>query len=173
MTAGPHFTDFDMYGWVIGRIGTTWTDHRAVLPWTEGLWERQRVGRGREAQCVYPSAPGLVRVSLNEGVKMATSSLLWTYQAANKPLPEVGSLIIVMDGRSNPRVCGRNRIRGSEQVCRRGRCVCLRLWRMGSHLGELESALLDVQCWAMPSTRQTPDARDVIGMWTLQKDLSI
>jgi uncharacterized protein YhfF len=41
---------------------------------------------------------------IKQGVKTATSSLLWTYQATNKPLPVVGSLSIVTDGRGNP-VC--------------------------------------------------------------------
>jgi uncharacterized protein YhfF len=41
---------------------------------------------------------------IKQGVKTATSSLLWVYQATNKPLPEVGSLSIVIDGRGEP-VC--------------------------------------------------------------------
>jgi uncharacterized protein YhfF len=41
---------------------------------------------------------------IKRGVKTTTSSLLWAYQAANKPLPEVGSLSIVTDGRGDP-VC--------------------------------------------------------------------
>lgn len=41
---------------------------------------------------------------ITQRVKTATSSLLWTYQATNKPLPAVGSLSIVTDGRGQP-VC--------------------------------------------------------------------
>jgi uncharacterized protein YhfF len=41
---------------------------------------------------------------IKQGVKTATSSLLWVYQATNKPPPEVGSLSIVIDGRGEP-VC--------------------------------------------------------------------
>jgi uncharacterized protein YhfF len=41
---------------------------------------------------------------ITQGVKTATSSLLWVYQATHKPLPEVGSLSIVSDGRGDP-VC--------------------------------------------------------------------
>src|SRR2546426_6459282 len=41
---------------------------------------------------------------IKQGVKTATSSLLWAYQATAKPLPEVGSLSIVTDGRGDP-VC--------------------------------------------------------------------
>jgi uncharacterized protein YhfF len=37
-------------------------------------------------------------------VKTATSALLWTYQAAQKPLPWVGSFSIVTDAREDP-VC--------------------------------------------------------------------
>jgi uncharacterized protein YhfF len=39
-----------------------------------------------------------------QGVKTATSSLLWTYHATGKPLPAVGALSIVTDGRGDP-VC--------------------------------------------------------------------
>jgi uncharacterized protein YhfF len=39
---------------------------------------------------------------IKQGVKTATSSLLWVYQATNKPLPEVGSLSIVIGGRGEP-----------------------------------------------------------------------
>jgi len=42
--------------------------------------------------------------ALIKQVKTATSSLLWAYEAANKPLPEVGSLSMVTDGDGNP-VC--------------------------------------------------------------------
>jgi len=41
---------------------------------------------------------------IKQGVKTATSSLLWTYETVNKPLPEVGSLSIVTDGAGDP-VC--------------------------------------------------------------------
>jgi len=41
---------------------------------------------------------------IKQGVKTATSSLLWVYQATNKPLPAVGSLSIVTDGLGDP-VC--------------------------------------------------------------------
>jgi uncharacterized protein YhfF len=41
---------------------------------------------------------------IKQGRKTATSSLLWAYEATNKPLPEVGSLSVVIDGRGDP-VC--------------------------------------------------------------------
>lgn len=41
---------------------------------------------------------------IKQRVKTATCSLLWTYEAVNKPLPEVGSLSIVTDGGGGP-VC--------------------------------------------------------------------
>lgn len=41
---------------------------------------------------------------IRQRVKTATSSLLWAYQAADKPLPEVGSLSIVTDSNGDP-VC--------------------------------------------------------------------
>jgi uncharacterized protein YhfF len=39
-----------------------------------------------------------------DGIKTATGSLLWSYQADLKPLPSVGDLWVVIDGGSNP-VC--------------------------------------------------------------------
>jgi uncharacterized protein YhfF len=40
---------------------------------------------------------------IKQGLKTAaTSSLLWAYEATNKPLPEVGSFSIVIDGRGEP-----------------------------------------------------------------------
>ena len=41
---------------------------------------------------------------IKQGVKTATSSLLWLYHASEKPLPAVGALSIVADGRGDP-VC--------------------------------------------------------------------
>jgi uncharacterized protein YhfF len=38
---------------------------------------------------------------ISSGVKTATSSLLWSYAAAGKALPEAGSLSIVADGEGN------------------------------------------------------------------------
>ena len=39
-----------------------------------------------------------------DGMKTATGSLLWSYQADGKPLPSVGDLWVVIDGESKP-VC--------------------------------------------------------------------
>ncbi|ANH39815.1 ASCH domain protein [Nocardioides dokdonensis FR1436] len=38
-----------------------------------------------------------------DGTKTATSSALWDYEAENEPLPEVGTMGIVVDGAGNPR----------------------------------------------------------------------
>ena len=51
-----------------------------------------------------PEAADAGAALTKQGVKTTTSSLLWAYQAAGKPLPQVGSLSIVADGRGNP-VC--------------------------------------------------------------------
>jgi len=51
-----------------------------------------------------PEAADAGAALITQGVKTATSSLLWEYQATNKPLPAVGSLSIVTDGRGAP-VC--------------------------------------------------------------------
>jgi len=49
-----------------------------------------------------PEAADKGATLIKQGVKTATSSLLWTYQATNKPLPTVGSLSIVTNGRGDP-----------------------------------------------------------------------
>ncbi len=41
---------------------------------------------------------GLVK----RGVKIATASLAWAYQADGEPYPEVGELSIILDGRGDP-----------------------------------------------------------------------
>ena len=41
---------------------------------------------------------------ITRGIKTATSSLLWEYEALHKPLPQVGSLSILENGRDEP-VC--------------------------------------------------------------------
>jgi uncharacterized protein YhfF len=56
-----------------------------------------RIGHSPEAA---DEGAGLIK----QGVKTGTSSLLWVYQATNKPLPEVGSLSIVTNGHGDP-VC--------------------------------------------------------------------
>jgi len=78
-----------------------WQAYLASLPQADEAVHRfydiMRIGNSIEA-----ADEGAAMI--NQGVKTATSSLLWTYQAANKPLPEVGSLSIVTDGRGDP-VC--------------------------------------------------------------------
>ena len=38
-----------------------------------------------------------------DGTKTATAGALWDYEADNEPLPEPGSLSIILDGRGHPR----------------------------------------------------------------------
>lgn len=47
-------------------------------------------------------ADGLLALVL-DGTKTATASALWDYEAEDEPLPEVGSLSIVLDGSGRPR----------------------------------------------------------------------
>jgi uncharacterized protein YhfF len=78
-----------------------WQAYLASLPRAEGairrFYEVFRIGNSHEAA---DQGAALIK----QGMKTATSSLLWAYQAANKPPPEVGSLSIVTDGRGAP-VC--------------------------------------------------------------------
>ena len=39
---------------------------------------------------------------VKRGVKIATASLAWAYQAEGEPYPEVGELSIILDGRGDP-----------------------------------------------------------------------
>jgi len=39
---------------------------------------------------------------VKRGVKIATASLAWAYQAEGEPHPEVGDISIILDGRSDP-----------------------------------------------------------------------
>jgi len=61
------------------------------------LYEVFRIGSTREGADEGASL-------IKQGVKTTTSSLLWTYETVNKPLPEVGSLSILTDGAGDP-VC--------------------------------------------------------------------
>jgi len=78
-----------------------WQAYLASLPHAEDairrFYEVFRIGNSHEAA---DEGAALIK----QGEKTATSSLLWSYQATNKPLPEVGSLSIVTDGRGDP-VC--------------------------------------------------------------------
>jgi uncharacterized protein YhfF len=39
---------------------------------------------------------------VRDGVKTATASLMWAYEAENEPLPEIGDYSIILDGRGRP-----------------------------------------------------------------------
>jgi len=39
---------------------------------------------------------------VKRGVKIATASLVWAYQAEGEPYPEVGDISIILDGRGDP-----------------------------------------------------------------------
>jgi uncharacterized protein YhfF len=67
--------------------------------------------RATPARFVEPVAFGFTPQDATEisklvinGIKTATGSLLWSYQADGKPLPSVGDLWVVIDGESKP-VC--------------------------------------------------------------------
>lgn len=78
-----------------------WQAYLASLPPHSGdatrLHEVFRIGNSPEGA---DEGAALIK----QGLKTATSSLLWAYEATNRSLPEVGSLSIVIDGRGDP-VC--------------------------------------------------------------------
>jgi len=66
---------------------------------------------GNQSRFVEPVAFGLTPQHATEisklvldGVKTATGSLLWSYQADGRALPRLGDIWVVIDGNSNP-VC--------------------------------------------------------------------
>jgi uncharacterized protein YhfF len=82
---------------------------------TDAFWQAYLTSlpRAEDAICRFyevfqignsPEAADAGAALIEQGVKTATSSLLWVYQATNKPLPVIGALSIVTDGRGNP-VC--------------------------------------------------------------------
>jgi len=83
------------------KIAVFWQAYLASLPHAEEavrrFYEVFQIGNSNEAG---NAGAALIK----QGVKTTTSSLLWACQAANKPLPEVGSLSIVTDGSGDP-VC--------------------------------------------------------------------
>jgi uncharacterized protein YhfF len=78
-----------------------WRAYLASLPHAEDairrFYEVFRIGNSPEAA---DEGAALIK----QGLKTATSSLLWAYEATRKPLPAVGSLSIVTDSRGDP-VC--------------------------------------------------------------------
>jgi len=78
-----------------------WREYLRSLPKAEEVarrfYEAFRVGDSEKSA---DEGAALIK----RGVKTTTSSLLWEYRAANKPLPQVGSLSIVANGKGDP-VC--------------------------------------------------------------------
>jgi uncharacterized protein YhfF len=83
------------------KTAAFWQAYLTSLPHAEDairrFYEVFRIGNSAEAA---DEGAALIK----QGVKTATSSLLWVYQATHKALPQVGSLSIVTDGRGDP-VC--------------------------------------------------------------------
>ena len=81
------------------KAAAFWQTYLTSLPQAEDairrFYEVFQIGNSPEAA---DEGAALIRL----GVKTATSSLLWVYEATNKPLPTVGSLSIVTDGRGDP-----------------------------------------------------------------------
>ena len=83
------------------KTAAFWQAYLASLPHAEEAVRRfydiMRIGNSNESANIGAAL-------IKQRVKTAVSSLLWAYQAATTPLPEVGSLSIVTDGSGAP-VC--------------------------------------------------------------------
>lgn len=81
---------------------------------------------------------------ISRGIKTTTSSLLWEYEAAYKPLPKIGSLSIVENGRDEP-VCV---VKTTQIETKPFRDVDLkirlRLWRVGPDSQDMAAGMLAV-----------------------------
>jgi uncharacterized protein YhfF len=83
------------------RAETLWRAYVNSLPQAgEAAFRFYEVFRVGDSERSADEGAALIK----QGVKTATSSLLWEYHAANKPLPRLGSLSIVEDGKGDP-VC--------------------------------------------------------------------
>ena len=83
------------------QTATFWQEYVNSLPDAEEAARRfSEVFRIGDSEQSADEGADLIK----QGSKTTTSSLLWEYEVANKPLPQVGSLSIVEDGRGNP-VC--------------------------------------------------------------------
>jgi uncharacterized protein YhfF len=83
------------------QTATFWQEYVRSLPDAEEALRRfAEVSRIGDSKQSADEGADLIK----QGKKTTTSSLLWEYEAANKPLPQVGSLSIVEDGRGTP-VC--------------------------------------------------------------------
>jgi len=74
-----------------------WRDARAALPHLpEAVPEAWAFG-------ATPAHADELLALVLAGVKVGTASSLWDYEATGDPLPEVGELSIILDGRGEPR----------------------------------------------------------------------
>lgn len=87
------------------------TSTRETDPLIAGLWERAREALNIGGSDAPPEAwafgatpehaDGLLSLVL-EGTKTGTASPLWEYEEENDPVPGVGELSIILDGRGRP-----------------------------------------------------------------------
>jgi uncharacterized protein YhfF len=83
----------------------------AVKRYEEQFFTSLPLEKEKSSRFVEPVAFGFTREDATEiaklvvdGIKIATGSLLWSYEADGKPLPGIGDLWVVIDGDSKP-VC--------------------------------------------------------------------
>lgn len=78
-------------------LSAFWSDRRAEVPTLpEAVPEAWAFGATPD------HADGLLDLVLR-GIKDGTASSMWDYEATGDPLPEVGELSVILDGRGEPR----------------------------------------------------------------------
>ena len=81
------------------RIGAYWSGFLETLPADSPVRDEPYVA---EAWGDSPHLADELGALIVDGIKTATCSALWEYEAEASALPEVGSKTIVLDGNNNP-----------------------------------------------------------------------
>ena len=98
-----------------------WQTYLTTLPPASSRTEKYEVEQFGDRP---PLADELVNLIL-QGVKTATCSALWEWEAEGKKTPEVGVKTIVLDGNGNPRAHHRNDRSGNPLLYGRRCSLCL------------------------------------------------
>ncbi len=86
------------------QVEQYWHTYLATLPHVSSspeIYEAEQFGD-------YPALADELANLVLQGVKTATCSALWEWEAEGKKTPQVGVKTIVLDGDSNPRAHNRN-----------------------------------------------------------------
>ena len=81
------------------RIRTYWENYLDTLPAGSLVRDEQYLAEGWGDSAQMADELGAL---IADGIKTATCSALWEYEAEGEPLPETGVKTLVLDGQGNP-----------------------------------------------------------------------